>query len=357
MGLPDYSGIVRKVNKKGTAAMKPTYLSKDHILRETINMKTKITPIFISLILLLTACANPPSLFATATPTVTATPLPTNTPTVTPSPTVDPSIYGAALKDLTYCSPEGSPQKLDLYLPKTGGPWPILMDVHGGGWDKGDKAGAEGWKFLNEYGIAAVAVNYRLSGQKKFPAMIEDVKCAVRFLRANAAKYNLDPDRIVASGASAGGHLVSLLGLADESAGWDKGEYEGYSSRVSAVISMAGFSDFTREVYSTVSMTIRYATGSMPGTPNAINIAASPVSYITSDDPPFLILHGDKDGTSPLEQSQVLHEALTKAGVASTLVVIKNGPHNFEGANMEPSKEEFNQMILDFIMLHLLKSK
>lgn len=318
-------------------------------------MKTKTAPLLLGLMLLLSACANPISLFVTATPTLTATPTATATPTITPSPTIDPSFYGAAFKDLTYCSPEGNPQKLDLYLPKEGGPWPIFIDVHGGGWNAGDKAGAEGWKFLNNYGIAAAAINYRLADQKKFPSMIEDVKCAVRFLRANAAKYNLDPDHIVASGASAGGHLVSLLGLADESAGWDQGEYPGYSSRVSAVISMAGFSDFNREVYSSISMTIYYAIGALPGTDNPKNAKASPITYITPNDPPFLILHGDKDAIAPLEQSQILYEALTKAGVPSRLVIIKNASHSLEGTDMEPSKEEFNKIILDFILEHLLQ--
>ena len=171
---------------------------------------------------------------------------------VPPSPTSSPSPtpfgnYGKSLIDVTYCSPDGLPQKMDIYFPKSGGPWPVFLYVHGGGWDKGDKAEGAGWNYLNDKGYLVVSVNYRLAAYNiKFPAMIEDVKCAVRYLRAHALEYNLNPDRIGALGASAGGHLVALLGTSDKSAGWDVGEYLDQSSRVQAVIPEAVFSDFTQ---------------------------------------------------------------------------------------------------------------
>ena len=168
-------------------------------------------------------------------------------PAPTPGPSPTPfGRYGQALTDVTYCSMDGQPQKMDLYFPGSGGPWPVFLYVHGGGWNKGDKAEGAGWRYLNEQGYLVVSVNYRLAAYNiKFPAMIEDVKCAVRSLRAHAGEYNLDPDHIGALGASAGGHLVALLGTSDRAAGWELGEYLDQSSRVQAVVAQAVFSDFT----------------------------------------------------------------------------------------------------------------
>lgn len=299
--------------------------------------------------LFLAACATVP-----ATPAPTATPSPTSTPNPTPTPAFESAKYGSADLNVTYCSPKGEPQTLDVYYPTAGGPWPVLMYVHGGGWNEGDKAEGEGWRFMNERGFLVVSVNYRLAQPGvKFPAMIEDVKCAVRYLRAHAVDYNLDSDHIGAVGASAGGHLVALLGTADEEAGWDTGEYAEQSSRVQAVVSQSGFSDFTREVYNSIEMAIYYAVGELPGKDTARLAAASPITYITPDDPPFLIIHGDKDSIAPLEQSQVLYDELQKAGVESTLIVVKNGPHSLYADDMSPTSEELGANIVAFLEEHL----
>jgi acetyl esterase/lipase len=281
-------------------------------------------------------------------------------PAATPSPSPTPfGRYGQVLKDVTYCSPDGLPQKMDIYFPNLGGPWPVFLYVHGGGWDKGDKAEGEGWKYLNDKGYLVVSVNYRLAAWNvKFPAMIQDVKCAVRYLRAHAGEYNLDPDHIGALGASAGGHLVALLGTADKSAGWDVGEYLDQSSQVQAVVAEAVFSDFTREMPNSISMAIYFALGELPGTASQINTAASPVTYVTPDDPPFLIIHGEKDGYSPVEQAQTLEAKLKAAGISSQLVIVQNGQHGLTSANGDPavpSMEEISRMILDFLNANLMK--
>jgi len=180
------------------------------------------------------------------------------------SPTFDKTKYGTAERDVTYCTMNELPQKMDIYYPSSGGPWSVLMYVHGGSWIEGDKAEGEGWKYLNENGFLVVSVNYRLGDyQTKFPVMIEDAKCAVRYLRAHNKEYNIDPDRIAAIGASAGGHLVALLGTADESAGWDVGEYLDQPSKVQAVIVMSGISDFTRNIPSGLNSSIYYAFGKL----------------------------------------------------------------------------------------------
>ena len=267
--------------------------------------------------------------------------------------------YGQTLTDVAYCSPDGSPQKMDIYFPKSGGPWPVFLYVHGGGWDKGDKAEGAGWKYLNEQGYLVVSVNYRLATyNEKFPVMIEDVKCAVRSLRAHAGDYNLDQQRIGALGASAGGHLVALLGTSDKSAGWDVGEYLDQSSRVQAVVAEAVFSDFTRTIPKSMQLAIFNAFGDFPGTASTIDTAASPVTYVTPDDPPFLIVHGEKDGYAPVEQAQILDAGLKAASVSSKLVIVQNGQHGLTSSTGDPtvpSAKEISQIILDFLNANLMK--
>ncbi len=281
-------------------------------------------------------------------------------PAATPMPT--PTLfdkYGQALMDVPYCSPDGQPQKMDIYFPSSGGPWPVFLYVHGGGWDKGDKAEGAGWKSLNGQGYLVVSVNYRLAAYNvKFPTMIEDVKCAVRYLRAHAGEYNLDPKRIGALGVSAGGHLVALLGTSDKNAGWDVGEYLDQSSQVQAVVAEAVFSDFSLTLPNSMQMAVYFAFGDFPGTASPIDTAASPVTYVTPDDPPFLIIHGEKDGYAPVEQAETLDARLKAAGVPSKLVIVQNGQHGLTSANEEPTvptAQEINQIILDFLKANLMK--
>src|SRR5512140_2368186 len=193
---------------------------------------------------LLLACSfgraiSAPRPTSTLQPTVTASPSRTSTPSPLPF-----QQYGETLRDVTYCTPGDRPQKMDLYFPGAGGPWPVVAYVHGGGWRYGDKSEAGLLAAgMTARGYLVASINYRLYPAGKFPDMIEDVKCAVRSLRAHAGQYNLDPARIAAVGISAGGHLVALLGTADKSAGWDVGEYLDQSSRVQAVVAMAAPTD------------------------------------------------------------------------------------------------------------------
>jgi acetyl esterase/lipase len=268
-----------------------------------------------------------------------------------------PSKYGGSDLDVTFCTPDGQAEKMDLYYPKSGGPWPVVMYVHGGSWVELDKAEGAGWRYLNDSGFLVVSVNYRLATTTvKFPVMIEDIKCAVRYLRAHTDLYHLDPDHIGALGASAGGHLAALLGTSDSSAGWDVGEYPDQSSRVQAVVTLSGLSDFTRPIQAGVSFSIFYAFGALAGDPDPRMAAASPVTYITPDDPPFLIIHGDKDGVVPVEQARVLSERLQAANVPATLVIVQGGGHDLKGLNGQPTvptAEEISAAILDFLKKNL----
>jgi acetyl esterase/lipase len=305
------------------------------------------------LLLLLSACTG-----AAAAPTLTPVQRPEPGPTASPvpAPTFEAARFGTMERDVTYCTMDGLPQTLDVYFPQSGGPWPVLFYVHGGSWVEGDKADGLGWGEMAAQGYLVVSANYRLATyQVKFPAMIEDVKCAVRYLRAHAADYNLDPDRIGAIGASAGGHLAALLGASDETAGWEVGEHLDQSSRVQAVLTMAGPSDFDRD-FPSLNTSIYFAFGDLAGGDSAFMTAASPVTYVTPDDPPFLILHGDKDGVVPVAQGVALHERLEEAGVESTLVIVEGGDHGLQGLNGRqtvPSQQEISETIQKFLETNL----
>ncbi len=229
--------------------------------------------------------------------------------------------------------------KLDLYVPKGDGPFPLVIWVHGGAWQAGSKDGNNPALPLLGKGYAVAAINYRLSQHAKFPAQIEDCKAAVRFLRANAKKYRLDPDAFGAWGASAGGHLVALLGT---SGGVKELEGDGghpdVSSRVQAVCDFFGPTDLTK--MAAQSKTKGPIDHDAPDAPEARLIGgpvqankekaakANPVTYVSKDAPPFLILHGDADPLVPPAQSELLHEALKKAGVESTLIVVPGVGHD-----------------------------
>ena len=309
---------------------------------------------FLSLLAVVSLACGLPA--ASAEPTVqtppkeTATQPPVETEAVHPTGEFDSAKLGTIERDVTYCTVDGVELKMDVYYPsENNGRFPVAMYVHGGGWHKGDKgggAGAADLPQLQEAGFLVVAVNYRLAPEYLFPAMIEDVKCAVRSLRAHADEYNLDPNRIGVWGGSAGGHLVALLGTTDESAGFDVGEYLEYSSRVQAVVDMFGPADFTAvpEVSEGASSTVNEAF-------RDFDLAlASPVTYVTVDDPPFLILHGEKDTLVPIEQSEILLATLQKAGVPAELVRVKNAGHSFKpvGGEISPTRPELSQMILNF---------
>lgn len=261
--------------------------------------------------------------------------------------------YGETLTDVPYCSADPA-QKMDIYFPQSGGPWPTVVYVHGGSWMHGDKSEATMFASgLNSMGFLVVSLNFRLYPPATFPAMIEDVKCAVRSLRAQAAEYNLDPDRIAAMGASAGGHLVALLGTMDQNSPWDVGENLDQSSRVQAVISMAGVMD--------LSLPFPNAGGHDIETMKRIGFSvmnmmeASPISHVTPDDAPFLLIHGDRDDLVPYQQSQRMYEKLVQAGVPAQLVIVKNGGHSFLEAHgpMTPTPMELNLTILGFLAEHL----
>jgi len=226
--------------------------------------------------------------------------------------------------DVAYAS-DSPAQRLDLYLPAEGeGPFPLLIWVHGGGWRGGDK-GFGGTAFqiqVLSQGFALASLNYRLSGEATFPAQIHDVKAAVRWLRKNRKDHRLNTERVGVWGGSAGGHLVSLLGTSGQVASLEGGFLgsEGFSSRVQAVVDWYGptdlgraFEDLDAQGCPTTGAdgpesTIGLFLGASPQERPDLAAQASPVTYVTQDDPPFLIQHGDRDCTVPVAQGYRLHD-------------------------------------------------
>jgi len=246
------------------------------------------------------------------------------------------------LRDLEYVPGGHERNRLDLYLPeKAARPLPVILFVHGGGWQRGDKTNTPAGRFATK-GYAVAAINYRFSQHAIFPAQIHDCKAAIRWLRANARKYGLDPDHIGAWGASAGGHLVALLGT---TAGVKELEGPGgnaeQSSRVQAAVDWDGPTDFlTIGAKATRSNLL----GGDPQTNKEEARKASPTTYVSRDAAPFLIMHGDQDKTVPLSQSEMLADALKKAGADVTFVVLKGGRHGgalFTDAESMRLVEEF----------------
>lgn len=259
------------------------------------------------------------------------------------------------LHDVTYCTNDGIESKMDIYFPiKFGGdPSPVLMYVHGGAWIFGDKKVTTGTPDMPELlsrGYVIAVVNYRLAPDYKFPAQIEDVKCAVRYLRANAEEYNIDLNKIGAWGDSAGGHLVSLLALANKSDGFDKGQYLEYSSSINAVVDYFGPTNLTDpNFYNIYSVALEQIFGSHE---NMLN--ASPVKYVKKDSPPFLIFQGDRDIIVFQDQSEELYNKLIAENATATLIIVNGSAHGFvEVGTMNPSRENITLMVADFFDRYL----
>lgn len=236
------------------------------------------------------------------------------------------------IRDVPYGSIAGRALLLDLARPKkraTGVPLPAFVYMHGGAWESGDKEdGVPAICYYARHGFAAASIGYRLSGEAQFPAPVEDCKCAVRHLRANAGEHGIDPLRIGAMGASSGGQLAALLGLAgDGNFSSDAGGWAGVSSHVSAVCDLFGISDFTRMPKKNLRGAMaRFLGGIMDEMP-ARYIEASPVTYAHPGAPPFLIIHGDADTVVPLSQGELLYAALKRAGTDAELHVVKGAEH------------------------------
>jgi len=262
---------------------------------------------------------------------------------------------------VTYCNG----QQADITEPPTlDGPAPAALYIHGGAWVSGDKRSG-GFIIdaigpaLNADGFVVMSINYRLGPQNQWPAQIEDAKCAVRYLRANAGLLHIDPAEIGVWGQSAGAHLAALVGVAGPSAGWDVGPYPNQSSAVQAVVDLAGPSSLLtlgqEGASSIVTKNFVSLLAQVPsGQLDAELQAASPVTYVAPGDPPFLIVHSDNDHIVYLEQSQRLAWDLTANGVPSELVVVHGGGHQLDAPGASPDAAALTTSVTDFFLRTLV---
>lgn len=245
-------------------------------------------------------------------------------------------------KDIEYRKAGETSLKLNIARPKEGsGPFPCLVWIHGGGWAGGARDSFQGpIEESARKGYVAATISYRLTDAKPktpatkhpSPAQIHDCKAAVRWLKSNAAKYQLDPDRIGVIGASAGGHLSLLVGLSDSDDGLEGDpEPNAPSSRVQAVVNIFGPTEMTS--HHDGAPDVRYLIeGLCGGTPQDVPgkyKAASPITYLSKDDPPILTFHGDADKIVPVQQAELLEKECEAQGVSHELVVFEKQGHGF----------------------------
>ena len=242
------------------------------------------------------------------------------------------------LTDLVYRTVGDLSLTLDAYLPSTPGPHPAVLVIHGGAWIGGDKGDmAPFGRGLASNGLAAFSVNYRLSGQAPYPAQIEDCLEAVKWLRAHAVEYEVDPDRLGALGASAGAHLALLVATMEPPEDLTDAAGQPLRNWVRAVVSVAGPTDLTAGDWDQVTPELRQVLAQfLGGTPQEVpdNYAqASPVTHISPDDPPVLLIHGDRDQIVPYAQALIMQQKLQEAGVSVELITLHGGGHGAEGTN------------------------
>jgi acetyl esterase/lipase len=267
------------------------------------------------------------------------------------------------VRDVEFGTGGGRPLHANLAYPKNppASPMPAVIWIHGGGWEGGSYQD-NGAERLAQKGYFTATIEYRLSDEAKWPAQVEDCKLAVRWLRANAAKYNVNPERIGVWGHSAGGHLAACLGTMP-----DGKQDEGISSRVQAVVDYSGPSDFA---HGSGGITGETATNDAPmlvklfggtfATLSAVWRSGSPAEYVSKSSAPFLVVHGDKDDIVPIEQSETLVAALKNQNIPVKFIRVTNGDHLLRRpANSDqpavPNTGEINAAVLEFFDSNLKK--
>jgi acetyl esterase/lipase len=242
--------------------------------------------------------------------------------------------------DVVFAHVADTTLKLDVAAPIEGdGPFPAVVCLHGGGWVAGDrKQMTQTIEVLARRGYVAIAPDYRLAPAHRFPACIEDSKCAVRWLRANAGKYRVNPARIGAVGLSAGGHLACLLGVTDSGDGLEGTTAPlDQSSRVQAVVSFAGPADLTDETLykpEVLKDNLIPLLGGMPSDRPDLYRKASPIHYAPRTPPPVLLIHGSADQVVPVCQAHALADKLKRYGGSARVMEQEGEGHTWSGASL-----------------------
>lgn len=239
--------------------------------------------------------------------------------------------------DITYATVDGEELKLDLARPKDAKlPLPCVVVIHGGGWAAGNRKSHDNltWELASR-GYVSATVSYRFAPKHPFPAQIQDVKAAVRFLRANAAKYAIDPAKVGAVGFSAGAHLSMMLGTMDKDDGYDDvGGNTDQPSKVQCVVSYFGPTDLLQPYPEATKPILQKFLGGTVEEKHDLAKAASPIYYVNAGDAPMLLLQGTKDPLVPHDQAVRMADALTKVGVPGRIELLLGAGHGWSGAEI-----------------------
>lgn len=258
-------------------------------------------------------------------------------------------------RNVVYGTAGGQSLLLDVFRPKASeGPRPAVIFIHGGGFRGGDKSQFS-W-YANQLagkGYVAFSINYRLAPKNLYPAAVDDCQRAVRWVRANAAEYGIDPNRIGAAGSSAGGHLVAMLGTCETLHGTND-DLDGYSSKVNCVVNYFGPTDFRPAANSPRAVqALANFLGKTAAEAPELYAEASPITHVGKDSAPCLSLHGSSDTSIPIAQSEKLTQALAAAGVEAALVTIEGAGHGFHNQADSENAQKAWQAAVAFFDRHL----
>jgi acetyl esterase len=261
----------------------------------------------------------------------------------TRTPTQDGLVYGQA---------EGETLTMDYYAPKGSGIHPAVVLIHGGGYQRGDsKSGSEAYcaDFLAPAGYAVFSINYRLAPKYPYPKMVHDVERSIRYIRHNAARWNLDPQQIALVGGSAGGFLSNMAGLLNAAGDpHAKDPVDRESARVQAVVTLFAQSSFAtvplnKDVHALLDPLIQ-----QKGEQEALT-EASPITYVTKDAPPFLLIQGDKDEYIPFSEDTNLQTALKNVGVQCDIIRIPGGAHGTGSWHTLPNVPPWEREMIEWL--------
>jgi len=259
-------------------------------------------------------------------------------------------------RDVVYATVDGKRLALDLYMPAGVAAPPLVVWIHGGRWMNGDKSDVP-MAFV-ERGIATASVDFRQSGEARFPAMVHDIKAAVRFLRARASQYGYRADRIAIAGTSSGAHLATLVGVTNGHKALEGalGDHQGTSSSVQAIVSYYGASNLSTILAQSTPYGVGVRTpalqallGALPTQARELATLASPVAHVDQSDPPLLLLHGDQDPQMPINQSHEIQGVYESLGLDVAFDVVHGGAHGDGAGEVRFFSRERNDRVVAFL--------
>ena len=258
------------------------------------------------------------------------------------------AVFAGEINDIEFARPGGVPLTLDASIPDGKGPFAAVIVVHGGGWENGSKRSYEKplLPVISDAGMAWFTINYRLAPQHQYPAAVEDVEAAIRWVKANAGRFKVDPRRIALAGESAGGHLVAMAAVRQTR-----------ETRVAAVVDFYGAHDLLKREAGRgeVGKNVRQFLGitALDSAGVAKLKEASPITHVRKGLPPFLFIHGTKDAAVPYEQSPMMCERLKAAGNRCEVFTVEGAPHGIGPWEKNPEWQQYKPKMAGWLKQEL----